>query len=206
MQHALKRQSSAFALAAALILGVSGASFAQDSGSSSTQANDAGASATMDGSDAAANAENSGSASDQGNMPSNQVGEKFELPRYSEDNQVELIKGLCGIQIKDMSQPACGCLAEAALDDLSDPQRDYLIASVIAPPVSDRMIGDGRVTETDQKAIFSFLESKSQSCKAEFADADAAAPANADSSAPAATETPATSSGDAAEDGSETAN
>ncbi|MER0239618.1 hypothetical protein [Fulvimarina sp. MAC8] len=204
MHNVLKRQSSVFALAAAVVLGLSASSFAQDG--SSTQPDASEPAANMESAAPSVSDDSSSSTQIQGEQPSNQVGEKFELPRYSEDNQVELITGLCGIQMKEMSKPACGCLAEASLDELSDPQRDYLIASVVAPPVSDRMIGDGRVTEADQKEIFAFLQSSSESCKAEFADADAAAPADADSSAPAATETPETSSGNAAEGGSETAN
>ncbi len=97
--------------------------------------------------------------------PSNEVGEKFELPRVSGDNQIEMIAGLCGVQMKEMTPAACTCLAKEAMSELSDPQRDYLIASVVAPPVADRMLKDRRVGEADQKTIFAFLNTTSDACK-----------------------------------------
>lgn len=96
--------------------------------------------------------------------PSNEVGEKFELPRVSGDNQIEMIAGLCGVQMKEMTPAACTCLATQAMTALSDPQRDYLIASVVAPPVADRMLKDRRVGESDQKIIFTFLNTTSDAC------------------------------------------
>ena len=117
--------------------------------------------------------------------PSNEVGEKFELPRVSDDNQVEMIAGLCGVQMKQMSPAACTCLGEAAMEDLSAPQRDYLIASVVAPPVAERMLGDGRVGDPDQKEIFAFLQSSSESCAAETAAAGQDNGAAASGTAPA---------------------
>lgn len=96
--------------------------------------------------------------------PSNEVGEKFELPRVSGDNQIEMIAGLCGVQMKQMTPAACTCLATEAMSELSDPQRDYLIASVVAPPVADRMLNDRRVGESDQKTIFAFLNTTSDAC------------------------------------------
>ncbi|MEH6720752.1 MAG: hypothetical protein V7704_17870 [Aurantimonas endophytica] len=100
----------------------------------------------------------------QSGQPRNAVGDKFELPRVSEGNQVELIAGLCGVQMKQMTPLACTCLAEQALEKLSDPQRDYLIASVVAPPVAERMLGDGRVGQPDQETIFAFLNATSEAC------------------------------------------
>lgn len=97
--------------------------------------------------------------------PSNEVGEKFELPRISGDNQTEMIAGLCGVQMKAMTPAACKCLASEAMTELSDPQRDYLIASVVAPPVADRMLKDRRVGDSDQKVIFTFLNTTSDACK-----------------------------------------
>ena len=103
-------------------------------------------------------------------QPRNAVGDKFELPRVSEGNQVELITGLCGVQMKDMTKANCTCLAESAMEALSDPQRDYLIASVVAPPVADRMLKDGRVGESDQVTIFTFLNTQSEQCQAASPD------------------------------------
>ena len=50
---------------------------------------------------------------------------QFELPKVGDKNtQIELITGLCGIQMKEMSKEGCHCLAEQTLTGLSDPQRD----------------------------------------------------------------------------------
>ncbi|GGD43601.1 hypothetical protein [Aureimonas glaciei] len=90
---------------------------------------------------------------------------QFPLPRAGDKaTQIELITGLCGIQMKQMSEPACHCLAEQTLTGLSDPQRDYLIATVVSPPVADRMLADNRVGKVDQEAIFAFLTVTSDAC------------------------------------------
>lgn len=90
---------------------------------------------------------------------------QFALPRAGDKaTQVELITGLCGIQMKQMTPPACHCLAEQTLTGLSDPQRDYLIATVVSPPVADRMLADQRVGKVDQEAIFAFLTVTSDAC------------------------------------------
>ncbi|KQT82206.1 hypothetical protein [Aurantimonas sp. Leaf443] len=100
--------------------------------------------------------------------PRNAVGDKFELPRISDkQSQLSLISGLCAVQMKGMSKAACDCLAEKSFTGLADPQRDYLIASVVAPPVADRMLNDGRVGKPDQEFIFAFLEKESTTCKAD---------------------------------------
>ncbi|HEY9057074.1 MAG TPA: hypothetical protein VIN77_07980 [Aurantimonas sp.] len=112
-------------------------------------------------------------------MPSNEVGEKFELPRVSGDDQIELIAGLCGVQMKEMTPAACKCLASEAMSELSDPQRDYLIASVVAPPVADRMLKDRRVGAADQKTIFAFLNTTSDACRTGKLVPSAEAPAPA---------------------------
>ena len=127
--------------------------------------------------------------------PRNAVGDKFELPQVGKGNQVEMIAGLCGVQLKGMTTAACTCLAEKALTALSDPQRDYLIASVVAPPVSDRMLKDGRVGEADQKLLFAFLNKTSTECAASTAGT---APAGGASSGEATPEvaTPQTPGGD----------
>ena len=124
----------------------------------------------------------------QSDQPRNAVGDKFELPRVSEGNQVELIAGLCGVQMKQMTPLACKCLAEQALEKLSDPQRDYLIASVVAPPVAERMLGDGRVGQPDQATIFAFLNATSEACvTGSFVEpAEGAAPQATPPAAPAA--------------------
>lgn len=117
---------------------------------------------------------------------------QFELPKVGDKNtQIELITGLCGIQMKEMSKEGCHCLAEQTLTGLSDPQRDYLIATVVAPPVADRMLADGRVGQPDQKVIFDFISATADSCATgKFV----AKPAGATPVVPAAPVTPATPS------------
>ena len=121
---------------------------------------------------------------------------QFDLPRIgNKDTQIQLISGLCGIQMKEMSPLACHCLAEQTLTGLSDPQRDYLIATVVAPPVADRMLADGRVGQPDQKVIFDFISATAESCttgKFVAKPAGAAPAVPATPAAPAAPASPAT--------------
>lgn len=107
--------------------------------------------------------------------PSNEVGEQlqFEIPRVGDkEQQLELISGLCAVQLKTMSPIACKCLAEQSLTALSDPQRDYLIATAVAPPVADRMLNDGRVGQQDQELIFRFISATTEGCASGTFDAD----------------------------------
>lgn len=122
---------------------------------------------------------------------SNEAGKVFDLPRVGDKStQIKLISGLCGVQMKAMSAPACTCLAEQALTGLSDPQRDYMIATVVAPPVAERMLNDGRVGQPDQATIFAFINATSEACASGTFDATkakaAAAAATAAPTAPAA--------------------
>jgi hypothetical protein len=117
---------------------------------------------------------------------------QFALPRAGDKaTQVELITGLCAIQMKQMSQPACHCLAEQTLTSLSDPQRDYLIATVVSPPVADRMLADNRVGKVDQEAIFAFLTVTSDACATGSFVAPKAAPAAPATPVPATPAAPA---------------
>ncbi|WAJ27457.1 hypothetical protein [Antarcticirhabdus aurantiaca] len=75
-----------------------------------------------------------------------------------------MIAGLCGVQMKSMTPLACKCLSERAMIDLSAPQRDYLVATAVSPPVADRMLADGRVGRGDQEIIFTFLDRTSDAC------------------------------------------
>ncbi|MCB8837451.1 hypothetical protein [Aurantimonas sp. VKM B-3413] len=115
----------------------------------------------------ASDAEMSGK--DGSDQPRNAVGDKFELPKLEGTEQIKMITGICAVQIKDITVPACTCLAEKSMVALSDPQRDYMIASVVAPPVADRMLKDGRVGAEDQKTIFAFIDSTSDACMTETA-------------------------------------
>lgn len=119
---------------------------------------------------------------------------QFEILRAGDKaTQIELITGLCGIQMKEMSKEACHCLAEQTLTGLSDPQRDYLIATVVAPPVADRMLADGRVGQPDQGVIFDFISKTADSCATgKFVAKPDAAAKPAMPAAPAVPMTPAT--------------
>ncbi len=79
-------------------------------------------------------------------------------------DEAGMIAGLCGVQMKSMSPLACKCLAGRAMTDLSAPQRDYLVATAVSPPVADRMLADGRVGRGDQEIIFTFLDKTSDAC------------------------------------------
>lgn len=106
----------------------------------------------------------SGAAATDG-QPRNAVGDKFQMPHLTPENQTAIITDLCGIQIRDMTPAACSCLAGQAMEQLSSPQRDYLIASVVAPPTADQLLRRGTVTIEDQRTIFAFLDATSNACK-----------------------------------------
>ena len=96
--------------------------------------------------------------------PRNAVGDKFQLPHLTAENQIRMITDICGTQIRNMDRGACHCLAEQAMTALTPPQRDYLIASAVAPPVAARMLKDNTVGQPDQKVIFTFLNQTSDAC------------------------------------------
>ncbi|TFF18205.1 hypothetical protein E3C22_21855 [Jiella endophytica] len=100
-------------------------------------------------------------------QPRNAVGDKFQMPHLTKENQVAMITDLCGIQIRGMSHGACSCLADKAMDELSPSQRDYLIASVVAPPTADQLLKKGTVTKDDQMTIITFLNATSDACRAD---------------------------------------
>ncbi|MEX6508199.1 hypothetical protein [Jiella sp. M17.18] len=97
-------------------------------------------------------------------QPRNAVGDKFELPHLTPENQIRMITDICGTQMKNMDRAACQCLAEQSMTALTPPQRDYLIAAAVAPPVAARLVKDNKVGKEDQKTIFAFLNSTSDSC------------------------------------------
>ncbi|MBO0661454.1 hypothetical protein LQ948_02595 [Jiella sp. MQZ9-1] len=119
-------------------------------------------------------------------QPRNAVGDKFQLPHLTAENQIRMIADLCGIQIRDMSPAACACLGKEAMTKLTPPQRDYLIASVVAPPTADQLIKKGKVHKDDQKAIFAFLNAASASCKADPKSAGSDIPGESKPAAPSA--------------------
>ena len=76
-----------------------------------------------------------------------------------------MIAELCGSQIRDASPATCTCLGEQAIQQLTPPQRDYLIATVVAPPAADKLFKRGTVTPADQMTIITFLNATSEACK-----------------------------------------
>lgn len=125
-----------------------------------------------------------------GDQPRNAVGDQFELPHLTDENQVAMITDLCGIQIRDATPATCSCLGEQAIEQLTPPQRDYLIATVVAPPTADKLFKRGSVTKDDQLKIITFLNATSEACKT----GTYVAP-NGGGAAPSATPTPAPSGG-----------
>ncbi|NDW04659.1 hypothetical protein [Jiella pacifica] len=98
-------------------------------------------------------------------QPRNAVGDEFQLPHLTDENQIQMIAELCGIQIRDASPQACTCLGEQAVAQLTPPQRDYLIATVVAPPTADKLFKRGTVSKDDQMTIITFLNATSDACK-----------------------------------------
>lgn len=144
--------------------------------------------------DGGSNAAGAAAADAMKDAPADGAADKlFDVPRVGDkDTQVEMITGLCGVQMKAMSKPACRCLAEQSMTKLSDPQRDYLIATVVSPPVADRMLKDGRVGAPDQQVIFSFINATSDACASGTYDAaKATLPGSAPQTAPTAPAAPA---------------
>jgi hypothetical protein len=173
------RQITRAGLAGLLVLGLAGSALAQATPAApapaaadpaATETPKAPAAAGGDASDATASGQPAGSAtatdSSAAAPPPGTTAEKsFPIPKAGgKDNQIEMITGLCGVQMKTMNPKSCHCLAEQSLTNLTDPQRDYLIASVVSPPVADRMLGDGRVGQPDQQVIASFIDKTSDAC------------------------------------------
>lgn len=70
----------------------------------------------------------------------------------------------CGIELS-LSGAGCRCLAERAIIDLNDFQRDYLLATAIAPRAAERM--RERVSQADILVLAKFLAATEQACSAE---------------------------------------
>ena len=81
----------------------------------------------------------------------------------SPDQQRTIIAGICQTQLT-IGEAGCFCLAERSIGELSDPQREYLIMTVLQPPVAERM-GTAR-SEADLKVIAAFIESARTACAA----------------------------------------
>lgn len=70
----------------------------------------------------------------------------------------------CGIEMS-LSEAGCRCLADRAMSNLTDLQRDYLLATVIAPGTAQRM--RDKISQDDMQTLAKFLASAEQECAAE---------------------------------------
>ena len=80
----------------------------------------------------------------------------------SPEDQRNLVAGICTTQLKDLDTAGCTCLADRSLTELDDPQRAFLILSVVQPPAAERL---PIAREKEQlAAIFTFLEAAHAAC------------------------------------------
>ena len=81
-----------------------------------------------------------------------------------------LIANICGTQIKGLGQAGCACLAKEAMTALDDPQREYLILSVVQPPAADRT--PTARSQADLQRIALFLQDAGKDCAAPAQNAE----------------------------------
>ena len=77
-------------------------------------------------------------------------------------DQKNLIAGVCATQLADLGATGCACLAERALNELDEPQRAYLILSVVQPPAAERLPIASQKEELAK--IFTFLGDSHTAC------------------------------------------
>jgi hypothetical protein len=77
------------------------------------------------------------------------------------DQQRAIIAGICQTQLT-IGERGCQCLAERSMGELSDPQREYLIMTVIQPPAAGRMAMAR--SQADLEVIAAFIESARVAC------------------------------------------
>jgi len=79
----------------------------------------------------------------------------------SPDEQRAIIAGICQTQLT-IGEAGCLCLAQRSIGELSDPQREYLIMTVLQPPVAERMAMAR--SQADLQVIGAFIESARTAC------------------------------------------
>ena len=67
----------------------------------------------------------------------------------------------CGVELK-LSDAGCSCLGDRAMSDLTDIQREYLLATAIAPSAAGRM--RDKVSPDDIQVLAKFLATAEQEC------------------------------------------
>lgn len=85
-----------------------------------------------------------------------------------------LIGDICGTQLPALGGPGCACVAKSAMTALDQPQRNYLILSVVQPQAADRTAA--AKSAGDLQAIAAFIEKAGKDCAAPGGAAPAAAP------------------------------
>lgn len=80
------------------------------------------------------------------------------------EDQKNIITAICGTQVK-LDDKGCRCLAERAITDLDDPQRAFLILSVVQPTAAERT-GIAH-SKPDLTTIALFIESARKACSGE---------------------------------------
>jgi len=78
--------------------------------------------------------------------------------------QTTRIAEACVVEMR-LSAAGCRCLSDRALTDLSDLQREYLLATAISPSAAERM--RAQVSQDDIQILAKFLASAGQECSAE---------------------------------------
>ena len=78
-------------------------------------------------------------------------------------DQQNLIAGICGSQVP-LNAEGCACFAERAMTELDEPQRAYLILTVIQPPAAERH--EMARSQPDLKTIALFIEGALKACAA----------------------------------------
>jgi hypothetical protein len=81
-----------------------------------------------------------------------------------ETMQKTRIAEACRVEMK-LSVAGCNCLADRALADLNDVQREYLLATAISPSAAERM--REQVSQDDIQILARFLGSAGQECSAD---------------------------------------
>ena len=79
----------------------------------------------------------------------------------SPDQQRAMIAGICQTQLT-IGEAGCRCLAERSIGELSNPQREYLIMTVIQPPAAQRM--PMARSQADLQTIAAFIDSARTAC------------------------------------------
>jgi hypothetical protein len=79
------------------------------------------------------------------------------------EDQQNIIAGICGTQIP-LNPQGCTCFAERAMTELDDPQRAYLILTVIQPPAAERL--EIAHSLEDLRTIALFIDAAQKSCAA----------------------------------------